>query len=105
MKRITAILILSLIASAPLCTPLYGNEKEGVMEVELSVQGMTCDGCAARVREALQAVEGVISVKVELKEGEAEVHAKKGLDPQELVEAVEKAGFKAKVGEIEYESS
>lgn len=106
MKWMIAILTFGLIASTPLCPMVYGNEKkEGAMKVELKVQGMTCGGCVASVREALQAVEGVISVEVELKEGEAEIHAKKGIDPQKLVEAIEKAGFKAQIEEIEYGSS
>lgn len=110
MTGIIVILILGLIASVPLFPLAYGGEKkggstvgEGIVEVELSVQGMMCEGCVAKVKDALQAVEGVISVKVELKEGEAEVYAKKDIDPKRLADAVEKVGFKAQIKEVEYE--
>lgn len=103
MKQMLAILILGLAAYMPLNTPVYGDEKKGLVEVELSVQGMMCDGCAAKVKDALQAVEGVVSVEVELKEGEAEANVQKGTDPQKLVAAVENAGFKAQLKEVEYE--
>lgn len=103
MKQILVILILSLAAYMSLDTPVYGDEKKGLVEVELSVQGMMCDGCAAKVKDVLQGVEGVVSVAVELKEGEAEAHVKKGVDPKKLVAAVENAGYKAQLKEVEYE--
>ncbi len=105
MKRILVVLILGLVASMPLNPFVYGDEdeKKGIMEIELSVQGMTCEKCVAKVKDALMAVEGVTSVEVELEEGEAEAHAKKGTDPEKLVAAVENAGFKAQISEVEYE--
>ncbi len=78
-----------------------------LLEVELSVQGAISDEGATKIKNALQAVEGVISVEVEMEEGEKEVeveiHAKKGTDPQKLLEAVKKAGFEAKIEEVEKE--
>ena len=103
MRQILAILILSLVASMPLYPLAFGDEKNGLMEVEISVQGMTCGGCAAKIKNAVKAVEGVVSVEVELKEEEVEVHAQKGVDPQKLVAAVESAGYKAQLKEVEYE--
>lgn len=103
MRQILVILILSLAASMPLYPLAFGDEKKGLMEVEISVQGMTCGGCAAKIKNAVKAVEGVVSVEVELKEEEVEVHAQKGVDPQKLVAAVESAGYKAQLKEVEYE--
>ena len=105
MRQILVILILSLVASMPVYPPAYGDEgeKKGLMEVEISVQGMTCGGCAAKIKNAVKAIEGVVSVEVELKEEEVEVHAQKGVDPQKLVAAVESAGYKAQLKEVEYE--
>ncbi len=68
MKRITGILILGLIASTFLLPPAYGSDKEGVTKVKLSVKGMFSSKSITKVKEALQAVEGVISVRVEKKE-------------------------------------
>ncbi|HHT9120824.1 MAG TPA: cation transporter [Candidatus Hypogeohydataceae bacterium YC41] len=105
MERITTILIVSLTASMLSLPLLYGDEKGGLKEIELSVQGMTSDQSVAKVKSALEAVEGVTSVKVELKEGEVDVHVKKSVDPQKLVSVLEKTGFKAEIEDIEEEFS
>lgn len=64
--------------------------------VTLSVDGMTCAGCAKTVTKALSAVEGVESVAVDLKAKTATVTPKAGKSPsaKELWEAVEKADYK-----------
>ncbi|MFN3466376.1 MAG: heavy-metal-associated domain-containing protein [Candidatus Brocadiales bacterium] len=83
------------------------NGKEELLEVELSVQGVISDESATKIKNALQAIEGVISVEVEMEEGkkevEVEIHSKRGTDPQKLLEAVKKAGFEAKIEEVEKE--
>jgi copper chaperone CopZ len=83
------------------------NGREELIEVELSLQGAISDENATKIKNALQAIEGVISVEVEMEEGgkevEVEIHAKKGTDPQKLLEAVKKAGFEAKIEEVEKE--
>ena len=66
--------------------------------VTLDVEGMTCGHCVMRVKKALDAVKGVKDVNVELEAKKATVK----LDPNKveeksLVEAVEEAGYKAKV--------
>jgi Cu+-exporting ATPase len=103
MKQVMAALILGLIVSLPLSRAVSGEG--GELEVELSIQGMTCSTCVISVAKALQAVEGVTLVKVDLEEGMAEIRAKKEVDPNKLVEAVKKAGFEARIEEIEYKSS
>ncbi len=78
-----------------------------ITEVELSVKGVTTDESAIKIKKALQAIEGVISVEVEIEEGEeepeVEIHAQMGTDPQKLLEAVKKAGFEAKIKKVEKE--
>ena len=67
--------------------------------IKLSVSGMTCDHCVAKVEKALQDVDGVWGVVVELDGGTAEVDfddAKAG--PDALTEAVKAAGYEATVG-------
>ena len=67
--------------------------------IKLSVSGMTCDHCVAKVEKALQDVDGVGGVVVELDGGTAEVDfddAKAG--PDALTEAVKAAGYEATVG-------
>jgi Cu+-exporting ATPase len=67
-------------------------------EVELTVHGMTCNGCARSVAEALRGVPGVATAVVQLDEGRATVRWQPGATtgPVEiLIEALRKAGFKA----------
>ncbi|CAN5468126.1 hypothetical protein BH11PLA2_BH11PLA2_20960 [soil metagenome] len=63
---------------------------------KLTVDGMTCAGCAKTVTKALSAVEGVESVVIDLKGKTATVTPKaaKSPSPKELWEAVEKADYK-----------
>ena len=62
----------------------------------LAVTGMHCQKCVARVTEALQGVEGVTDVKVDL-EGASAVVEGRGLVNEALVAAVKEAGFDANV--------
>ncbi|MDR1893866.1 MAG: heavy-metal-associated domain-containing protein [Spirochaetales bacterium] len=67
-------------------------------KVSLTVEGMSCEHCAAAVTSALKGVEGVKSAKVKLKKKFA-LAAGVDLDPQKLVEAVTGAGYTAQVTE------
>jgi copper chaperone CopZ len=64
--------------------------------VVLTVDGMTCAGCAKAVSKALAAVEGVEAVSVDVKAKTATVTPKAGKtpSPKDLWEAVEKAEYK-----------
>ncbi len=66
--------------------------------LEIAIGGMTCDGCAAHVRQALEGVTGVRSVVVpDWREGRATVVVDSGLPDEALVEAVTGAGYKARI--------
>ena len=70
-------------------------EPDGADEpVELAISGMTCASCVARLEKLLKKVPGVTDASVNLATEKARVHAS-GVSPQELVNAVEKAGFGA----------
>jgi copper chaperone len=64
--------------------------------VVLTVDGMTCAGCAKAVTKALAAVDGVEAVAVDVKAKTATVTPKAGKTPsaKDLWEAVEKAEYK-----------
>lgn len=65
--------------------------------IQLSIEGMTCDRCAARVTEALERVSGVASAHVPgWQSGRAEVETEGDVGATELVGAVEGAGYRAK---------
>lgn len=64
--------------------------------ITVSVDGMSCAGCAKTVTKALMAVQGVESVAIDLKAKTAVVTPKaaQSLSAKELWEAVEKAEYK-----------
>jgi Cu+-exporting ATPase len=65
---------------------------------ELSIQGMSCQGCVRRATEAIQGVAGVASVTVELSPGRAAVRWEPGAlpDAAAVTTAIGRVGFKAK---------
>ena len=69
----------------------------------LAIEGMTCGNCARHVTEALQDVPGVRSAIVSLDSHQATVHWKPEAAPDEtaVIEAVEHAGFEARVSEVD----
>lgn len=75
------------------------NSIDGVPETAqvqtLSIDGMTCEGCASILERALSVVPGVISARVDYETGTAEIAtASNGHVPRDLLEsAVEEAGY------------
>jgi Cu+-exporting ATPase len=65
-------------------------------QVELVVQGMTCASCVGRVERALKKVAGVQSAQVNLATERAQVVLTGQAQVQDLVAAVEKAGYQAR---------
>lgn len=66
----------------------------------IDVEGMTCASCVAHVTEALEGVDGVLNVSVELRTGEASpvtVVSNDPLDEQTLRAAVDDAGYSVAV--------
>ncbi|VWB58880.1 heavy metal translocating P-type ATPase [Burkholderia latens] len=67
--------------------------------VELTVDGMHCGGCTGRVQRALAAVPGVVDATVDLDAHAATVIAHDAVAPEQLVDAVGRAGYRATVRE------
>ena len=66
--------------------------------IKLRVTGMTCGHCQAKVEKALRGTAGVYSAVVDLQAGEAEVDFEDdSVTTAELVAAVEKIGYRAKL--------
>ncbi|MEX3853466.1 heavy metal translocating P-type ATPase [Paraburkholderia sp. BR10923] len=63
--------------------------------VELDIGGMTCASCASRVEKALTRLPGVARASVNLATERARVESDATLAPQQLAEAVRKAGYEA----------
>ena len=88
--------ILALLVASP--SGAGGEEAKTTLDVKLSVRGMTCGGCVSSVKAALEKVPGVSRAAVSLEKNEAAVtYEKDKTTPEELVKAVEKAGYKCSV--------
>ena len=66
----------------------------GFREVELSISGMTCASCAARVEKRLSALDEVTAA-VNIATGKATVTVPAAMPVARLIEAVEQAGYGA----------
>jgi copper chaperone len=64
--------------------------------IELKVDGMSCQNCVRHVGEALRAVPGVQDAQVDLEAGRARVQHD-GADVSKLIEALDEAGYDAQV--------
>lgn len=62
----------------------------------LKIEGMMCEGCVKTVKTALEGVNGVASVDVNLKKGTATV-MHNGVTDDDLISAVVDNGFRARV--------
>jgi uncharacterized membrane protein YraQ (UPF0718 family)/copper chaperone CopZ len=67
----------------------------GENRVVISVEGMTCGGCVARLERELKAADGVSLVSVSLEPGQAIVEG--SLDQTQVAELIDTIGFKAVV--------
>ncbi|WP_158999282.1 heavy metal translocating P-type ATPase [Pigmentibacter ruber] len=65
--------------------------------ITLEVQGMTCASCVNHVEKALAAVNGVTETSVNLATEKAQVKISAEVKISDLIRAVEKSGYKAKI--------
>ncbi len=78
---------------------LFGTETEewrnAMSHIELSIDGMSCEHCVARVKKALEAADGVTSVTVTLEPGAATIDGS-ALNRETLIGLVEDVGYEAR---------
>ena len=75
----------------------YKNiSQEDSMKVTLKIEGMMCAHCEKHVKDALEAVEGVLSAEASHKKKRAVVTLEKEVDNALLVAAVKEAGYEVK---------
>lgn len=78
---------------------LYGSSIDEVTSgnylnsYTVSIEGMTCEGCAAGVRSSLEKVPGVEGVAVSYEDGQAIVSSSSELEEGAIIKAVEESGF------------
>ncbi|GAB3543300.1 copper-translocating P-type ATPase CopA1 [Noviherbaspirillum agri] len=66
-------------------------------EVDLDIEGMTCASCVGRVEKALRKVDGVTDASVNLATESAHVRFNAGIAPDTLIQAVDAAGYPARL--------
>lgn len=59
----------------------------------LKINGMKCDHCSGSVTKALESIEGITVVKVDLDKGEATFSESSSVAPDVIKEAITKIGF------------
>ena len=70
------------------------NHQEDKMEKTVKIEGMMCEHCEARVKKALEAVDGVTSATASHKKGTAVITTSKKVDQAALKAAVEAQDYK-----------
>ncbi|MEQ1368813.1 heavy metal translocating P-type ATPase [Acinetobacter schindleri] len=63
-------------------------------QTTVQIEGMTCASCVARVEKALKKIEGVVSAHVNLSTEKASISADCMIPCAEIVQKIERAGFK-----------
>ncbi len=66
---------------------------------ELKIGGMTCESCAAHIRQALEVVPGVRSARVSYAQGSASIVLEAGTTTDELIAAISRLGYRARLAE------
>ena len=72
------------------------KQEENNMKKTLKIEGMMCQHCVAHVTKALQAVDGVSSVEVNLKKKTAVVELLEEVSSELLTAAITEAGYEVK---------
>jgi Cu+-exporting ATPase len=68
--------------------------REDSLSVELSIGGMTCASCAARIEKKLNKLDGVTAT-VNFATEKASVSFPAAVNPEDLISVVERAGYTA----------
>jgi copper chaperone len=60
---------------------------------KIKIEGMSCNHCVMAVTKALNGIDGVANVAVDLKKGEASFDEVKPVEMTVIIERIKKAGF------------
>lgn len=58
------------------------------------IDGMMCEHCKAKVEKSLLELEGVVKVKVSLKDKMATIYSKNNISNNDIISAIEKLDYK-----------
>jgi P-type Cu+ transporter len=77
--------------------PTVGSDLEAMRDIELSIRGMTCAACAARVEKKLNAIDHGVIAAVNFATGQATIAAPAAVSAHTLIAAVQGAGYAAEM--------
>jgi len=60
---------------------------------KIKISGMSCNHCVMAVTKALQGIEGIRDVSVDLKAGEATFEETTAVDPEVIKKSISEAGY------------
>lgn len=60
---------------------------------KITIEGMSCQHCIKHVKEALEELDGVKSVKVSLENKSAEIELNHDVDDEKIKAAIDEAGY------------
>lgn len=63
------------------------------MESVLRVKGMSCQHCVRSVTEALNKLDGIENIKVDLQKGEVRFENRKSVTPEQIEIVIREAGY------------
>ncbi len=66
-----------------------------IPSIDVTVEGMTCEGCASKVRSALTATDGVVDADIDVASGRVSVHPDGSVDRGSLEFAIDGAVHEA----------
>ncbi len=69
------------------------DASEPTTDVNIHIEGMTCPGCAATIKQAFQSVEGVVETHVSYEEGVATLRVTDNASLSDVFGALEKLGY------------
>lgn len=64
------------------------------MKKIINIEGMSCENCVKHVKESLENINELDSVKVSLLRNAAKVESKEDVEDEKLKKAIEDAGYK-----------
>ncbi len=70
------------------------NVKIISMEKTFKVIGMTCNHCVLRVKKALESIEGIEEINVDLNTGIVKIKASRDIPCDEIITAIEEWDYK-----------
>ncbi|OAP39828.1 ATPase [Sinorhizobium glycinis] len=85
-----------------MASPSAAENAEDTQRVSLSVEGMNCASCVARVEKAISAVPGVVSASVNLATERADIRFDQTAQPAEIIKAIENVGYGAVEDTLEF---